>query len=130
MTTPELPPLPKVQPVLMDDMELGIIPDEFRHYRSVSEARERILLARVAANDDALSWVGELMAVMHADGGHYLAKHGMEKAIGDAMDKYHAMHRRIAELEAALKWIATVNAMDYEYVRVARAAIDAARGAK
>lgn len=48
MTTPELPPLPKVQPVLMDDMELGIIPDEFRHCRSASEARERILLDRIA----------------------------------------------------------------------------------
>ena len=30
-------------------------------------------------------------------------------------------------MRAALDWIATVNAMDYEYVRVARSAIDAAR---
>lgn len=35
-------------------------------------------------------------------GGNVLAKHGMEKSIGDAMDKYHAMHSRVAELEKDL----------------------------
>lgn len=57
MTTPELPPLPKMQPVLMDDMELGIIPDEFKEYRAAAESRERALVARIAELEAALDAV-------------------------------------------------------------------------
>ena len=99
MITPELPPLPNPPLEYRHEGCTYIDRESFLEWHDQHSARERILLARVAANDDALSWIGELMAVMHADGGHYLAKHGMEKAIGDAMDKYHAMRRRIAELQ-------------------------------
>ena len=102
MTTTELPPLPNPPLEYRHEGCTYIDRESFLEWHDQHSARERILIARVAANDDALSWIGELMAVMHADGGHYLAKHGMEKAIGDAMDKYHAMHSRVAELEKDL----------------------------
>ena len=124
MITPELPPLPNPPLEYRHEGCTYIDRESFLEWHDQHSARERILHARVAANDDALSWVGELLAVMHADGGHYLAKHGMEKSIGDAMDKYHAMHRRIAELEAAIEELHGYHA------RMMDAVLDAARGAK
>jgi len=121
MTTLELPPL-----AVADNIR-----DPSGHYQAASywrdsvEARERILLERIAANDNTIYWIGELLAVMHADGGHYLSAHGVEKAIGDAMDKYHAMWKRIAELERLaleLRWNYTI-----ENCEAIDDAIDAAR---
>ena len=33
-------------------------------------------------------WLGELLAVIHGDGGHYRAEHGNEKATKDALAKW------------------------------------------
>jgi hypothetical protein len=41
----------------------------------------------------------ELMAIMHGDGGHYLARHGAQKAATDAMAKWYAMLRKVEQLE-------------------------------
>ncbi len=57
-------------------------------------------LAMKRERDAATKWFGEVMAIMHADGGHYLAKHGAEKAALDAVTKYHELH---FELNQALK---------------------------
>lgn len=139
----KLPALPSLPSRSLADHERYIIElrEVMRCRERLLEARERILvshadglqrqltaaLARIAANDNALSWIGGLLAVMHADGGHYLAKHGMEKSIGDAMDKYHAMHQRIAELEAALDAViirtdCTSWGMGYDIWKIASAA--------
>lgn len=42
----------------------------------------------------------ELMATMHGDGGHYLERHGAEKAATDAIAKWYAMLRKVETLEA------------------------------
>lgn len=36
-------------------------------------------------------WFGEVMAVLHRDGGHYLSKHGPEKAAKDAIKNYYQL---------------------------------------
>jgi hypothetical protein len=41
----------------------------------------------------------ELMAMMHGDGGHYLARHGNVKAANDAIAKWYAMLRKVEKLE-------------------------------
>lgn len=42
-------------------------------------------------NDRGAShWLGNLLAIIHGDGGHYQAKHGDEKATKDAIAKYYA----------------------------------------
>ena len=43
-----------------------------------------------------LAGLGDLLAVIHGDGGHYLAEHGPEKAVADAIDKYN---RLLVELD-------------------------------
>jgi hypothetical protein len=40
-----------------------------------------------AATDRLL---GDMLAVIHGDGGHYQAKHGVAKAVADAIAKYYA----------------------------------------
>ncbi len=69
-------------------------------------------------------------ALRLADDLEAFAAHG-----GGAMDRRAAaelrrQHKVIAELLEALRWIATVNAMDYEYQKCARAAISKAEGVK
>ena len=66
-----------------------------------SEACERDLEmkdARIAELEPAAKWFGEVMAIMHGDGGHYVTKHGPEKSALDAVAKYHAL---LAERDAA-----------------------------
>jgi len=36
--------------------------------------------------------LGELLATIHRDGGHYIEEHGWEKAYEDGMDKYGKLH--------------------------------------
>jgi len=37
-----------------------------------------------ASHPEAEKWLGELLAIIHRDGGHYQAQHGDEKAVNDA----------------------------------------------
>ena len=39
-----------------------------------------------------------LLAVFHEDGGHYTAKHGVEKSCDDARDKFYALQRQLSDL--------------------------------
>ena len=49
--------------------------------------------------------LGELLAVLHADGGHYQYEHGTEKAVADAITKYYELVKQLAEHKAdAAKW--------------------------
>lgn len=40
-----------------------------------------------APTDGANYWLGELLAVIHRDGGHYLSAHGIKKASKDALEE-------------------------------------------
>jgi len=71
---------------------------DVENYRTAVEERERAIERQLV---ELARWFGEVMAVMHADGGHYLAKHGPEKAANDAIEKYHGLWTRIDQLEAA-----------------------------
>ena len=44
--------------------------------------------AKICAENKAY-WFGQIMAILHGDGGHYLAKYGPEKATKDAINKYN-----------------------------------------
>lgn len=50
-------------------------------------------------NRTAEHWLGELLAIVHCDGGHYQARHGTEKAVADAIEKWN---RRPAETNGDL----------------------------
>lgn len=50
---------------------------------------ESVALERVAfinGYQAALNQIGELLSVIHRDGGHYIEEHGWDKAIRDAVD--------------------------------------------
>lgn len=44
-------------------------------------------------------WIGNLLAVIHRDGGHYYEKHGLEKACNDAQDIVCRLRFEIDALE-------------------------------
>lgn len=46
--------------------------------------------------------VGELLAIIHGDGGHYRAEHGTEKAAADAIPKVYALMQKLAKQPAEL----------------------------
>lgn len=53
--------------------------------------------AQAAQVDPAKRAIGELLAVIHGDGGHYLARHGVEKAATDALPKVYALMQEAAQ---------------------------------
>lgn len=55
------------------------------------------------AQRDAEQRLGNLLAVMHGDGGHYVAKHGWGKATEDAMVVKYALLDRAEAAEADLR---------------------------
>jgi hypothetical protein len=61
--------------------------------RDISDDTRTIAMleARIAELEPSDKWLGEVMAMLHGDGGHYVAKHGAEKAALDAVAKYHAL---------------------------------------
>jgi len=50
--------------------------------------------------------IGDLLAIIHGDGGHHQDEVGTEQAIKDAAQVVYALRARIDELETALKDIA------------------------
>lgn len=72
----------KLPPQVLDLFDLlgvqGILWDEGVEAAALA-AQDKVYALR--ASHDC---VGELLAVIHGDGGHYLQKHGMEKACADA----------------------------------------------
>ena len=44
-------------------------------------------VARLAQMDEA-GMLGELLAVLHRDGGHYVEEHGLPRAVADAMRNF------------------------------------------
>lgn len=60
--------------------------------------RERDELTR--QHEAYVKMLGELLAVLHADGGHYRYEHGTEKAVADAITKYYELVKQLAEHKA------------------------------
>jgi hypothetical protein len=52
----------------------------------------------LASGQDAGYYLGELLAVIHRDGGHYREKHGDQKSCEDAIAKYYALLEIAAEV--------------------------------
>ena len=50
--------------------------------------------------------LGELLAVLHADGGHYQYEHGTEKAVEDSITKHYELKRQLAESVSAVQKMA------------------------
>lgn len=46
--------------------------------------------------------LGELLAVLHADGGHYQYEHGTEKAVEDSITKHYERVKQLAEYKELL----------------------------
>lgn len=58
---------------------------------------------RLKARHEAyVKMIGELLAVLHADGGHYQYEHGTEKAVEDATTKHYELTRQLAEYKGLL----------------------------
>jgi len=93
-----LPPLPELSTYFATAGDAAYSVFDVANYRAAVEARERAIEKQLV---EPARWFGEVMAVMHADGGHYLAKNGPEKAAKDAVEKYHGLWTRIHQLEAA-----------------------------
>lgn len=58
--------------------------------------RLRELVRSLRAEQQELEQLcGNLLAVIHGDGGHYIDEHGWEQAINDAIDKYNLLRSRM-----------------------------------
>lgn len=49
-----------------------------------------------------LSYCRDMLAIIHRDGGHYLAEHGWKKAVEDVIARYYALITRAEKAEAEL----------------------------
>lgn len=45
-------------------------------------------------------WLGELLAIIHRDGGHYRAEHPLPQATFDAINKHLNLRCQVSDLEA------------------------------
>ena len=70
-------------------------------YKALEAENERLKQRHEAY----VKMLGELLAVLHADGGHYQYEHGTEKAVADAITKHYELVKQLAEHKAdAAKW--------------------------
>jgi hypothetical protein len=61
-------------------------------------------ITRLRAEVDALSHnLGELLAVLHGDGGHYRSTHGDDKATADAIKNIYADYLETERLRAEIE---------------------------
>ena len=168
MTTPELPALPNQPRAYRIDGCIYVDSETFIEFDNARKTRESILVAEIErlralwmaaeeraahAEEAALSHaekierlrahasaLAEVMAMIHGDGGHYLAKHGPTKAAEDAAKKHAKLCAEAgamrAELRSALFNVDTsgdIGPHSWAYVElanVARDLVDASRGAK
>jgi hypothetical protein len=56
--------------------------------------------------NDSEKWLGEILAVLHKDGGHYLGEHGAEQATQEALKKYYVLVKDLDRYRIALHKIA------------------------
>ena len=56
-----------------------------------------------ADRDTARRWLGELLAIIHRDGGHYQAEHGNQKAVEDAHQVWADLMQQIDAARAEIE---------------------------
>ena len=76
-------------------------------YKALEAENERLK----PRHEAYVKMLGELLAVLHADGGHYQYEHGTEKAVADAITKYYELTRQLAELT---EWDNQIGRTNYE----------------
>ena len=69
-------------------------------YKALEAENERLKLRHEAH----VKMLGELLAVLHADGGHYQYEHGTEKAVADSITNHYELTRQLAELKGGLTY--------------------------
>ena len=62
-------------------------------YKALEAENERLK----PRHEAYVKMLGELLAVLHADGGHYQYEHGTEKAVADAITKYYELVKQLDE---------------------------------
>ena len=70
-----------------------------------AEKFEREWYLRGDVLDATEYWLGSLLAVIHRDGGHYQAEHGMQKASGDAITAVHVLRGSLEGYVEANKYM-------------------------
>ena len=65
-------------------------------YKALEDKYERLK----PRHEAYVKMLGELLAVLHADGGHYQYEHGTEKAVADAITKYYELVKQLDEYKA------------------------------
>jgi len=63
--------------------------------------------------EPAAKWFGEVMAMIHGDGGRYLAEHGPEKAANDAVAKFRELEAERDALVVTLNSPQLRRVLDY-----------------
>ena len=83
-----------------DDVETKAQAVEIERLRDINRALVGksngyvVMNAKLEEERDTLrKHLNELLAVLHGDGGHYLADHGAKKAVADALEKIYAGSR-------------------------------------
>lgn len=56
-------------------------------------------------DDETKRAVGDLLAVIHGDGGHYIAEHGVKKACADAVSKWHGLRDKLDNAQDLLSFV-------------------------
>lgn len=62
------------------------------------ECRYRNIQRTINDLEEIKQKVGDLLATIHRDGGHYTAEHGLEKSLADAINVVCEDRRKLAEL--------------------------------
>lgn len=70
-----------------------------------AEKFEREWYLRGDVLDATEYWLGSLLAVIHRDGGHYQAEHGMQKASDDAITAVHVLRGTADDYAEANKYM-------------------------
>ena len=76
--------------------------DELRHKLAGEAAHikslEGLLVDAVRERDEARRDLGEILAVIHRDGGHYTGEHGISRSVADAHAAWAAVMRQLDEV--------------------------------
>lgn len=104
-------PLPKP-----DGVARLYVNDGFKDVWTTPSMHSHAAAQSAADHAELRTHLGELLAVLHGDGGHYEAEHGTDKAVADAMVKFYdrikradaeqfALRERVKALADALKQV-------------------------
>lgn len=67
---------------------------------------------RRVLRSDLQRLLGNLLAILHRDGGHYQSEHGTGKAVADAVTKWHELQHRLEEVEKLNDWAKGIGRAD------------------